>query len=1306
MTFLGASIRKVNLSLGWGTQPSTLTVNLIEDRRNGDRFNAPLVGNPVRFELPDNKGYTWSFEGFLQKKQRFGSSEGNPLYQVDIIDPRELLDGVPLILSQYTGPSQINNMMNVFGYLNEQGQVRPNQAGLPWNIVRNTIDDLSRATSPFGGPIFFSRNQFITDLRNLPIVPNDYRVTGNDMSILGFVEDICALAGHDFYFRLEGNVIRVFTIPRNRNPEFGMIDEFITNTEGASSKSVGEELRLGATSRFILGADIHQMYARGMNPGTQGSFIDDTIWPYWGTYDNGNAILSTVLGANNQSYDNYWGMVLDDRNTLALDSRTIDVIGVGSTYLTDIEELRAAETDIDTWMGFLDFNSGNKFVPDAEGSRDGVYYAKYSPMLNIVTTSVMNWESTEHNGQFMSWEQYYVEAGISENARAVSRTGRNNAKKRAIEFLGDENLANDILKEANSQKEEFFLIRKLAPIAGDWHPLLHNRIQAAFTLKNINLKFNLLSNLILQIKAAMKNEASVLAATSFAGPLDPVENNDGTFFAGYKHRGVINIHYGKSYLMRFSTEFSPQLIGALQGSIHNVNTVNLQNYSPFNLSISRLSSSENFDAMQDMYDFVANYANNFYGRKFMVRVPEIMSIRQPIGGEIWTNYSVADGGFLSEQQFANAVQSGLVPQNRFHFTLEDGRFTAYVRFDVPPNVVQSIRKQDDFQPRPQNIAQYYDISDLSPDEFYVTPNGFSIFVKCDVDNELVYLDANSLFSPRVVITLPAKIRTKWSVNDNSTDITSNFIPGLASYALDDNQREQAMSSVTNLKDRIGNDAMQASFEHPAAPPLMAMFPLKSNERSYGPFFVNNSSGRVEFEKDEQLAPWVYGSYELMNQAGNAKATAYTSSQLWDESGQITVPGLPNLDIGGQLNGIGPYITNVSVDISESGVSTTYSMQTWISNLSRNFERLNERLKRLTRANQQMRRNNLAMRQIPGFGSKFYSARKFANVKPHTKYLKSNSSHHMISANQDTTVIQPIYNMVTQLSTDYVNTASVSLNALFTPFAFSGNSNLTQLESNMYGFGASQLLPNYDNNVIVTAGDLPPGDSLQAGKSEGIRSVGFKSPIIMTGPAYNQYHEAYKSDVIHGGAGHIIIGTFDNNIPDGNYYNVLTESNGEGEGLTVAFKVTEGVPSAAIVVNRGGGYEDGEEVRCFVDRKRVNFTISQTSSYYVTAEDFHSDKELWKAGPLELVYDENRNVWSPNPVIVVETIEIINRNSFGACYVKFGPPGLEEYVIDNLHEAHDGKKIIFCYNNYSRLRAGVNAYAMNINGYLCIFSAPC
>ena len=111
-------------------------------------------------------------------------------------------------------------------------------------------------------------------------------------------------------------------------------------------------------------------------------------------------------------------------------------------------------------------------------------------------------------------------------------------------------------------------------------------------------------------------------------------------------------------------------------------------------------------------------------------------------------------------------------------------------------------------------------------------------------------------------------------------------------------------------------------------PDLVSIPLLSKERCYGPWIskVNNAGGKIEFIKDENLAPWNFSGYDLMNNAGKLQTEFTSSLLLQSERGGFVVPTIPaGLAIGKFLSNSGPLITNISLDVSDNGIKTTVKM---------------------------------------------------------------------------------------------------------------------------------------------------------------------------------------------------------------------------------------------------------------------------------------------------------------------------------------------------------------------------------------------
>lgn len=356
-TFLGASIRSFSGTAGWGTQPSTLEVGLVEDPTNGDSFNPPEVGNAIYF---DYQG--WTFGGLLQSYTQSYGQDGNPVFNVQVQDPRQILEGVKLILNDYTGTTYgIPNIYNVYGYLENAygfGGARANDTGMPWTMVRDAFAQLQLLT-----PIYWRGDTYrVFPFAGLDVLPYYYRVgSGSDViSVLDFIDEICAAIAADYVFDMTydsdyGNLIHFHLVSRRLPMRTGSIEEFVTNVEGAEAKDVGYEYANTPTSKFVVGGKVinmyfqEQTYTANNRPNIPFTYYDDTIAPFWGydAFDNliiGNGNYVTAISGDGSDYQ----FRIDGRPMYI---QTGDPILIN--YVTDLAEMRFAAADQDSWEAFL-----------------------------------------------------------------------------------------------------------------------------------------------------------------------------------------------------------------------------------------------------------------------------------------------------------------------------------------------------------------------------------------------------------------------------------------------------------------------------------------------------------------------------------------------------------------------------------------------------------------------------------------------------------------------------------------------------------------------------------------------------------------------------------------------------------------------------------------------------------------------------------------------------------------------------------------------------------------------------------------
>lgn len=157
---------------------------------------------------------------------------------------------------------------------------------------------------------------------------------------------------------------------------------------------------------------------------------------------------------------------------------------------------------------------------------------------------------------------------------------------------------------------------------------------------------------------------------------------------------------------------------------------------------------------------------------------------------------------------------------------------------------------------------------------------------------------------------------------------------------------------------------------PIVPDLVAI-PLESQERNYGPWTsvfeaYGQIGGKMEYVHDENLTPWTYGSYSLMDKAGKLKAEFGTSAKLMSEKGSFSFASWPSgLTLGAALITGGPLTSDINTSVDANGVSTSVVMNTYTQSFGKLQKQREDQLKKLTRQKQKIDdiNNHLTRRNI-------------------------------------------------------------------------------------------------------------------------------------------------------------------------------------------------------------------------------------------------------------------------------------------------------------------------------------------------------
>lgn len=173
---------------------------------------------------------------------------------------------------------------------------------------------------------------------------------------------------------------------------------------------------------------------------------------------------------------------------------------------------------------------------------------------------------------------------------------------------------------------------------------------------------------------------------------------------------------------------------------------------------------------------------------------------------------------------------------------------------------------------------------------------------------------------------------------------------------------------------------------PVYPDIVAL-PLMSMERCYGPWMsasqldpaadarikYSDIGGKVEFIKDENLAPWNYAGYQLMNEAGALQANFSNSLLLFSERGGFTFPDAPTgIALAKALKIEGPLITSIGVNVSQGGVNTTVKLDLYTAQWGKLAHQKEMAISQIARERQKLRdEQNSAIRR--GLGKRATSS---------------------------------------------------------------------------------------------------------------------------------------------------------------------------------------------------------------------------------------------------------------------------------------------------------------------------------------------
>lgn len=454
--------------------------------------------------------------------------------------------------------------------------------------------------------------------------------------------------------------------------------------------------------------------------------------------------------------------------------------------------------------------------------------------------------------------------------------------------------------------------------------------------------------------------------------------------------------------------------------------------------------------------------------------------------------------------------------------------------------------------------------------------GSKLFVACQVDPNLITDPA-----PYAVITLGEGLFDRQTDTVGSLEMAANVMM----------QSQERAREIMSQR-AFGSFAVRVFPAHRT--PAAVAVPLRSNVLVYGPWYATGAVGKVRFEADPTLVPWEYGGYTGMDSAAATKVTTAVTNMQVSEAGAIELAGMPAYSLGDVMAAGGPNVTNIQVSYGINGVTTAYTFRTYTPRFGTFTKGNAERLKKLGQTSQELRRalrtSMLAQQEVRNAqGRAANAARVFMQgappaINPATPHdvlfacnaLDTQTSGVRAGASSATFQEAVVFTRASG-ATQHKASATMSLSGLIRPFSTKRSK--------------SYLLPSYiDHNC--------------SGSGEGLTLFGLNPwkaqndiEVYSWGETYDGLHaQRRQPNYCSGVRG---IGLRAPMVAVGWGYD--WEGNpfpGTGDAYSTSGTLMDGIPAIH------GGFASG----------------------YLT----HSD--WWGAGPIDMLFDRRRGVWTVHDVI--------------------------------------------------------------------------
>ena len=636
--------------------------------------------------------------------------------------------------------------------------------------------------------------------------------------------------------------------------------------------------------------------------------------------------------------------------------------------------------------------------------------------------------------------------------------------------------------------------------------------------------------------------------------------------------------------------------------------------------------------LDKIHQFISDFAEEVYGKKFLVKLPFVCFQTDSDSGKVMYSDNPTSAGGYPARGVTEILGLTFASSELDFFSNDNQLVNSFAYFDTA--TVGAFPK--------------------SPDDT-ITHND-DIFVKATVEEKIISYEG----VPAALITISAVEDSKDKPNDMLEGV--RILIDKVNAGGEEKVNELALN---NEAGKLGDVALAAAFRRRS--PDKAAVPMISNTDRYGPYGYEGPAGQVGFQAADNIVPWNYGGYTVMDAAAAEQAQDGVTYMQVGEKGSISFPGSPrhrlgqelkstietfsdvagqtvSVTVGGQTfsyqkfpmyqwdGDLGPSITSIAVNIGSQGITTSYTLNTFSPTFGKMAKYNANRLATLGAARQQIARQQ---RERDKIAKKAAEAEKLAaKALANVQALKQNKKNiqdggHEIktaSINEGSGTFSGKKNASTQQGkpSQLVNSpkqsgvAATSEDGFFVPVSKSGDSDLPKYAVPV----GSCSDENLDVTGLRTRGTTPQMDPPVEEWTEPITNISYLDPFYTPN---NPKHTTENPSNLHHDTRIVAHGDpSDNPILD------LVINEYTGNAFPSDFRM---LANKGPMLLHGWGYDtEGKPVPNFVDdpidARSGIFKSTGLRDTFLTG--WLTNQETWPVAPIDLRFDRTRAVWTvPN-----------------------------------------------------------------------------